>query len=75
MIWIIGCNGMLGQEICRQLEENNIQHVKSDMNVSILDYKAMYDFATSWAVTWIVNCAAYTAVDKAKLSPLSRHFV
>lgn len=66
MIWIIGCNGMLGQEICRQLEENNIQHVKSDMNVSILDYKAMYDFATSWAVTWIVNCAAYTAVDKAE---------
>ena len=66
MIWVIGYKGMLGSEICRQLTENNIQFVRSDVDVDITDIKALDQFAKSWAVTWIINCAAYTAVDKAE---------
>lgn len=66
MIWVIGYKGMLGSEICRQLAENNIQFVRSDVDVDITDIKALDQFAKCWAVTWIINCAAYTAVDKAE---------
>lgn len=66
MIWVIGYKGMLGSEICRQLTENNIQFVRSDVDVDITDIEALDQFAKSWAVTWIINCAAYTAVDKAE---------
>lgn len=66
MIWVIGCKGMLGTEICRQLTENNIQYVKSDIDVDITDIEALRNFARAWSVTWIINCAAYTAVDKAE---------
>lgn len=66
MIWVIGCKGMLGSEICRQLSENNVQYVKSDVDVDITDIEALRRFARSWSVSWIINCAAYTAVDKAE---------
>lgn len=66
MIWVIGYKGMLGSEICRQLTENNIQFVSSDVDVDITDIEALDQFAKCWAVTWIINCAAYTAVDKAE---------
>ena len=66
MIWVIGYKGMLGSEICRQLTENNIQFVRSDVDVDITDIEALDQFAKCWAVTWIINCAGYTAVDKAE---------
>lgn len=66
MIWVIGCKGMLGSEICRQLAENNIQHVQTDIDVDITDINALQAFAEVWNVTYIINCAAYTAVDKAE---------
>ena len=66
MIWVIGYKGMLGSEICRQLTENNIQFVRSDVDVDITDIEALDQFAKCRAVTWIINCAAYTAVDKAE---------
>lgn len=66
MIWVIGYKGMLGSEICRQLTENNIQYVRTDVDVDITDFKALLEFARVWSVKWIINCAAYTAVDKAE---------
>lgn len=66
MIWVIGYKGMLGSEICRQLAENNIQFVSTDIDVDITDFKALLEFARVWSVKWIINCAAYTAVDKAE---------
>ena len=66
MIWVIGYKGMLGSEICRQLAENNIQFVRTDVDVDITDFKALLEFARVWSVKWIINCAAYTAVDKAE---------
>lgn len=66
MIWVIGCKGMLGTEICRQLTKNNIDYVKSDIDVDITNIDALRKFANANKVSWIINCAAYTAVDKAE---------
>lgn len=66
MVWVIGSGGMLGTEVCRQLDNSGIQYVKSGLDVDITDIGALRAFASRWSVDWIVNCAAYTAVDKAE---------
>ena len=66
MIWLIGCNGMLGTEVSRQLKENKIEYVGTDREVDFTDEKAVNDFALNKKIDFIVNCAAYTAVDKAE---------
>ncbi|WP_296323088.1 dTDP-4-dehydrorhamnose reductase [Treponema sp. UBA3813] len=66
MVWIIGCNGMLGTQLCRTLEEKNLSYTGTDSGVSILDYAALENFASDKDISFIVNCAAYTAVDKAE---------
>jgi dTDP-4-dehydrorhamnose reductase len=66
VIWIIGSKGMLGRELSRYLEENHVQHVGSDREVSILEPKALRTFARKHHPDWIVNCSAYTAVDAAE---------
>lgn len=71
MVWVIGCNGMLGTELCRELTEKQISYVATDRNIDITDFSALEAFAAMQksAVTAIVNCAAYTAVDKAESEP------
>ena len=81
MIWVIGANGMLGSEFCRLLQGNKIQHAKSSSDVDARDFKALKAFADKWErenylsahkngeqgrIQWIVNCSAYTAVEKAE---------
>ena len=66
MVWVIGSGGMLGTEVCRQLGNSGIQYVKSGLDVDITDIDALRAFASRWSVDWIINCAAYTAVDKAE---------
>jgi len=70
MIWIIGNRGMLGQELAEQLAARGIAYVGSDREVSILDPEALRHFAQGvqkdTPIKAIVNCAAYTAVDKAE---------
>ena len=59
---------MLGTEISRLLEKNNITFAGTDSEVDICDPSALMSFANkqSKPITWIINCAAYTAVDKAE---------
>ncbi len=66
MVWIIGCKGMLGSQLCCTLGEKNIDYTGTDNSVSILDYKKLESFASGKDISFIVNCAAYTAVDKAE---------
>ena len=66
MVWLIGNKGMLGNEVCRTLSKNNIDFVGTDSEVSILDFSALEGFASGKKISFIVNCAAYTAVDKAE---------
>lgn len=66
MIWLIGCKGMLGSEIARQFEENKIEYVGTDREVDFTDYTSIQNFSNDKIIDFIVNCAAYTAVDKAE---------
>lgn len=66
MIWLIGCKGMLGSEIARQFEENKIEYVGTDREVDFTDYTSIQNFSRDKKIDFIVNCAAYTAVDKAE---------
>ena len=44
MIWLIGCKGMLGTEIARQLSENKINFVGTDIDVDITNPQALAEF-------------------------------
>jgi dTDP-4-dehydrorhamnose reductase len=71
IVWLIGNKGMLGTEISRLLEQEGIPFVGTDREVDIVDPEALIAFAAreeaaNRRITWIVNCAAYTAVDKAE---------
>ena len=67
-ILITGCNGQLGNEM-QLLEESNPQHTYFNTDVAeldITDQKAIETFVDEHEIDGIVNCAAYTAVDKAE---------
>lgn len=66
MIWVLGSNGMLGTELSRKLKEKNISFEGTDRAVDITDYSALEAFAKGKKIDYIINCAAYTAVDKAE---------
>ena len=67
-ILITGCNGQLGNEM-QMLEKCNPQHKYFNTDVAeldITDQQAIEDFVQKNEIDGIVNCAAYTAVDKAE---------
>lgn len=67
-ILITGCNGQLGSEI-RLLEDNYPQYTFFNTDKDELDITnqlAVDDFVNRNEIDGIVNCAAYTAVDKAE---------
>lgn len=67
-ILITGCNGQLGNEM-QLLEKENHQHVWFNTDVQELDISnqlAVEHFVAENKIDGIVNCAAYTAVDKAE---------
>lgn len=66
MIWLIGKNGMLGQQLAEVLTENNLRFVGTDLEVDITNYQNLVDFADDQPFDWIINCSSYTAVDKAE---------
>ena len=67
MIWLIGNKGMLGSELAIQLERADLAFVGTDRNVDITNRQELQAFADSTSgITWVINCAAYTAVEKAE---------
>jgi len=67
-ILITGCNGQLGNEM-QLLEKENPQHTFFNTDVAeldITDQEAIEKFVSENDIDGIVNCAAYTAVDKAE---------
>jgi dTDP-4-dehydrorhamnose reductase len=69
MIWLVGNRGMLGTEVHRRLQERHMEHVATDLDVDIADRQALSKFSDPLALSWIVNCSAYTAVDRAEDEP------
>lgn len=69
-ILITGCNGQLGNDM-QLLEKENPQHQYFNTDVAQLDItnpEAIEEFVSNNAIDIIVNCAAFTAVDKAESS-------
>ena len=67
-ILITGCNGQLGSEL-RLLENAHPEHVFFNTDVEeldICDQSAVEQFVSGNSIDGIINCAAYTAVDKAE---------
>lgn len=67
-ILITGCNGQLGNEMML-LEKENPQHVYFNTDVhslDITDQAAVEEYISRNGIDCVVNCAAYTAVDKAE---------
>ena len=70
MIWLIGSRGMLGSEVERQIKEAGIEFSATDIDVDITSPEALDRHASEIfedeSPRWIINCSAYTAVDKAE---------
>ncbi len=67
-ILVTGCNGQLGNEI-QLLEREYPQHQWFNTDVQeldITDVNAIRQFVLEHQIDGIINCAAYTAVDKAE---------
>jgi dTDP-4-dehydrorhamnose reductase len=81
MIWITGARGMLGRELSGLLEADGRAWVGTDREVDLTDRAALERFALERfarerfggrggaGLSWIVNCAAYTQVDRAEQEP------
>ena len=69
MIWLVGNRGMLGGEVHRRLRARNLRHAATDLEVDIADGRALEAFTDRLDLSWIVNCSAYTAVDRAEDEP------
>ena len=67
MIWIVGANGMLGQEIKKKIDDCQLSYITTtSTEVDISSYTSVWSFIKNKKITWIINCAAYTDVDKAE---------
>ena len=67
-VWLIGNKGMLGTELSLLLEKSGYSFVGTDREIDITDSAALKSFVEQQIqpVSCIINCAAYTAVDKAE---------
>lgn len=66
-IWICGASGMLGSHFKRLLIERKIPFIANDSKqVDITQLDSVSDFVRVQKISHIVNCAAYTQVDKAE---------
>ena len=71
MIWLVGYKGMLGTELCNVLKNEKLEFIGTEIEVDITDYNVLNDFITAQKgknvnFSCIINCAAYTNVDKAE---------
>ena len=64
MFLVVGANGQLGNEL-RLLLQNKAEYVDKD-KLDITDRQAVLEFVRPEKYQAVINCAAYTAVDKAE---------
>jgi len=57
---------MLGTELSLLMEKSGVKFTGTDREVDITNVSALEKKAEELQITWIVNCAAYTAVDRAE---------
>ena len=75
-IWICGASGMLGSHFKRFIEEKNISFIANDyQDIDITKLDAVSDFVRIQKITHVINCAAYTQVDKAENEPKEAYLI
>lgn len=66
-VLITGANGQLGREFCKFFDELGVNYIAADRKkLDITNFENVKDFVDSNPVDFILNCAAYNAVDKAE---------
>lgn len=65
-ILITGAKGMLAQAVREKFEKENELILTDVQDLDITNEQAVKDFVASVKPDYIINCAAYTAVDKAE---------
>lgn len=66
-VWLCGSQGMLGSHFNRLLRERKMHFVGTTKDdVDITNLESTSDFVKEQRITHIINCAAYTQVDKAE---------
>lgn len=63
-IWVSGAGGMLGTHLTKYLTAQNIPFIGNRLDIS--DQRSVEEFVGRKGITHIINCAAYTKVDKAE---------
>lgn len=66
MIWVIGKNGMLAQDIIEAFYKNNIEYTATASDVDITNIDILNNFSKDKNIKTIINCSAYTKVDLAE---------
>jgi dTDP-4-dehydrorhamnose reductase len=69
LIWLIGNKGMLGSDVEEILKGKKLRYAATDLEVDITDSEALRRFVRGKTFEWIINCSAYTAVDRAEDEP------
>ena len=71
---VLGADGQLGKEWLEVLNKNNDTFWAYERNdLDITDYIKIKEYITTLKPEVIINCAAYTAVDKAEEEVLLAH--
>jgi dTDP-4-dehydrorhamnose reductase len=71
-LWITGSNGMLGRDLCSGAK-SYFEVFESDKEIDITDETAVSNFISNHKPDFIINCAAYTAVDAAETETELNH--
>lgn len=71
-ILVTGCRGQLGSELQKlapAYDETCLFHFTDVDELDITDRQAVYDYIEAHSISIVVNCAAFTAVDRAESEP------
>ena len=69
-VLVTGCEGQLGWDVLRRLEELAVESRGVDLrDFDLTDGPAVKAYVQEYAPDVIVHCAAYTAVDRAESEP------
>ena len=69
-ILLLGSSGILGSEALRILKDENFDYTApKSSDLDITGAATLAEFIGGCNPDWIINCAAYTAVDKAEDEP------
>ncbi len=71
-ILVTGCRGQLGSELQKlapAYDETCMFHFTDVDELDITDRQAVYDYIEAHSISIVVNCAAFTAVDRAESEP------